>query len=62
MNEILIKKLGFIKMSAEILLEHHQARGFKNTMMETGLKNILEIAQEAIYEIQKEKAPEPPKE
>jgi len=62
MNETLLKKLDVIKKSSEILLEHHQTRGFKNSLMEVGLKNILNMSQEAIDEIEKEKAPEPPRE
>jgi len=62
MNETLLKKLDIIKKSSEILLEHHQTRGFKNSLMEVGLKNILNMSQEAIDEIEKEKAPEPPRE
>jgi len=62
MNVILLKKLDVIRKSSEILLEHYQTRGFKNSLMEVGLKNILNMSQEAIDEIEKEKAPEPPQE
>jgi hypothetical protein len=60
MKEDLIKKLEVIKKSAEILLEHYETKAFKNSLMEVGLKNITAISQEAIAEIEKEKAPEPP--
>jgi len=59
MNENLIRKLDIIKKSAELLLEHHQTRGVKSTLMEVGLKNILGMSQEAIEEIEEEKASEP---
>lgn len=58
----LIKKLDIIKKSAELLMDHHETRGFKDNLMEVGLKNIISISQEAIEEIEKEKAPEPPQE
>jgi len=62
MSQHLKTKLDIIKKSAEILLEHYEHRGFKNTLFETGLKNIIAISDEAIYEINKEKAPGPPTE
>lgn len=62
MKEDLIKKLTVIKKSAEILLEHYETRAFKNSLMEVGLKSIIAISQEAIAEIEEEKAPEPPQE
>jgi hypothetical protein len=60
MKEDLLKKLDIIKKSAELLLTHYETKGFKNTFMEIGLKNILAMSQEAINEIKEEKAPEPP--
>lgn len=60
MKEHLIKKLELIKRSAEILLEHYETRAFKNSLMEIGLKNIIAMSQEAIAEIEEQKAPEPP--
>jgi len=62
MKEELTKKLNAIKRTAEILLEHYETRAFKNSIMEVGLKNILGTTQQAIDEIEKEKAPEPPQE
>ena len=62
MKEDLLKKLDIIKKSAELLLAHYETKGFKNTFMEIGLKNILAMSQEAINEIEEEKAPEPPQE
>ena len=60
MKEDLLKKLDIIKKSAELLLVHYETRGFKNSFMEIGLKNILAMSQEVIAEIEEEKAPEPP--
>jgi len=59
MKEHLIKKLDIIKKSAELLLEHYETKEFKSTLMEVGLKNILSMSQEAIAEIEEEKASEP---
>jgi hypothetical protein len=59
MKEDIIKKLDIIKKSAELLLEHHETREFKSSLMEVGLKNILNMSQEAIAEIEEEKASEP---
>ena len=60
MKEDIVTKVKAIKRTAEILMEHHESRLTKNTVMEVGLKNIIGISQEAIAEIEKEKAPEPP--
>ena len=62
MEEHLIKKLDIIKKSAELLMDHHETRGFKDNLIRVGLQNIISISQEAIDEIEKEKAPEPPRE
>jgi len=62
MKENLLKKLDIIKKSAELLMDHHETRGFKDRLMEVGLKNIISISQEAIAEIEEEKASEPPRE
>jgi hypothetical protein len=60
MKEDLMEKLKFINRTAEILMEHYESRPFKNSIMGVGLRNIIGISQEAIDEIEKEKAPEPP--
>ena len=62
MKEDLLKKLEVINKSAELLLTHYETKGFKNTFMEVGLKNILAMSQEAINEIEEEKAPGAPQE
>lgn len=59
MKEDLIKKLEVIKKSAEILLERYGSRGIITTTIEVGLKNIIAMSQEAINEIEEEKASEP---
>ena len=61
MRQDLISKLSAIKRTSEILLEHYETRGFKDNLMKEGLKNILNMSQEAIAEIEEEKAPEPPR-
>lgn len=55
MNEYTIHKIAIIKKSAEILLENYESRGFKNTLMETGLKNIIGMADSVLEDIAKEK-------
>lgn len=55
MNENTIHKITIIKKSAEILLEHYLSKGIKNTLMETGIKNILEITSSVLEDIEKEK-------
>jgi hypothetical protein len=59
MKEHLMKKLEIIKKSAELLLDHHKSRAVKDNLLEVGLRNIIGISQEAIDEIEKEKASEP---
>jgi len=43
-----IKILEIIKKSAELVLTHHEARGFKNSITEIGLKNIIGLRQDCI--------------
>ena len=62
MNEHTIKKITIIKKSAEILLENYKNRAFKNTIVEVGLNNILGMCDSILEDIEKEKAPEPPRE
>jgi len=62
MKEDLLKKLDIIKKSAELLLEHYETRAVKDNLMEVGLKNVIGMSQEAIAEIEEEKASEPPRE
>jgi len=62
MKEDITKKLDIIKKSAELLLEHYETKEIKNRLLVVGLKNILNMSQEAIHEIEEEKASEPPRE
>lgn len=62
MKEHLMKKLEIIKKSAELLMDHHVTKAVKDNLIEVGLRNIIGISQEAIDEIEKEKASEPPRE
>jgi len=55
MNEDIAKKVNIIKRSAEILLEHYEGRGIKNSLMQIGLKNILEMSVSILEDIAKEK-------
>ena len=58
MNEYTIKKINIIKKSAELVLESYQKRGLKNTIMETGIRNILGMADSVLEDIADEKAKE----
>lgn len=58
MNEYTIKKINIIKKSAELLLENYEKRGLKNTIMETGLKDILGMCDSILEDIPDEKARE----
>jgi hypothetical protein len=49
------KILENIRQSGVLVLEHYRSRGFKNTMIEVGLKNIIELAQGGIDQIEKGK-------
>jgi len=55
MKEHTIHKITIIKRSAEILLENYQGRGIKNTLFETGLKNILGMCDSILEDIEAEK-------
>jgi hypothetical protein len=55
MNDYTIEKVNIIKKSAEILLENHKTRGFKNTIVEVGLKNILGMCDSILEDIEAEK-------
>lgn len=52
------KVLENIQRSAELVLEHYQAKGFRNNLIETGLKNIMGLAQAGIELIEKNQAKE----
>jgi len=62
MEERIKKILENIKRTAEIILEHHTSRAFKNNIITLGAESIIFMCKEAIDEIEKEKAPEPPRE
>jgi len=55
MNEYTIKKVNIIKKSAEILLENYERKGFKNTIAEVAIKNILGMCDSVLEDIEAEK-------
>jgi hypothetical protein len=55
MYEDIITKVKAIRRTAEILMEHEEARLFKNSVMEIGLKNIIGISDSVLEDIAKEK-------
>ncbi len=52
------KVLENILQSARLVLEHYQARGFRNSLIEVGLRNIMGLAEAAIEMIEKNQAKE----
>jgi hypothetical protein len=53
--EEIVKTLEVIKKSGELVFEHYKARGFKNTLIEVGIKNIIGICDTALEQIEREK-------
>ena len=52
------KILENILQSARLVLEHYKSRGFKNTLIEVGLNNIIGMTETAIEMIEKNQAKE----
>lgn len=52
--EEVIKTLEGIKKSGELVFEHYKARGFKNTLIEVGIQNIIGTCNTALEQITKE--------
>ncbi len=44
-----------IKRTAEIILEHHPSRAFKDDIITLGAENIIAMCEEAISEMEEEK-------
>lgn len=57
-DEEIIKAFEVIKKSGELVLEHHQSRGFRNSLIEVGLQNIIDMCKIALEQIYKEKREE----
>lgn len=55
-KEKLKKILDNVKQSARLVLEHYRSRGFKNTLIEVGLNNIIGMTESAIEMIEKNQA------
>lgn len=58
METDLLKILEDIKKSAELVFEHYQSRGFKNTLIEVGLKNIISMAKDGMKQMESPKRSE----
>jgi hypothetical protein len=54
-KEEIIKTLEVIKKSGELVFEYYKARGFKNTLIEVGIQNIIGTCETALEQIAKEK-------
>ena len=52
------KVLENILQSARLVLEHYRSRGFKNTLIEVGLNNIIGMSESAIEMLEKNQAKE----
>jgi hypothetical protein len=57
-DEEIIKTLEVIKKSGELVFEHYKSRGFKNSLIEVGIQNIIGICKTALEQILKEKGKE----
>jgi hypothetical protein len=54
-KEEIIKTFEVIKKSGELVFEHYKARGFKNSLIEVGVQNIIGMCNTALEEITEEK-------
>lgn len=54
-EEEIIKTLDVIKKSGELVFEHYKSRGFKNSLIEVGIQNIIGTCDTALEQIAKEK-------
>lgn len=52
------KILENILQSARLVLEHYRSRGFKNTLIEVGLNNVIGMTETAIEMLGKNQAKE----
>jgi hypothetical protein len=59
MDTNIVEVLRNIKKSTELVFEHYKyferAKGFKNSLIEIGLKNIIGMAQDGINEVEQTK-------
>jgi sugar-specific transcriptional regulator TrmB len=58
MEEKVKDLLEKIKRTAEIILEHHPSRAFKDNIITLGAESIIAMCKDAISEIEKEKKEE----
>jgi len=54
-KEGIIKTFEVIKKRGEMVFEHYKARGFKNSLIEVGIKNIIGMCDTALEQIGEEK-------
>ena len=57
-KEKLRKILENVEQSGRLVLEHYRSRGFKNTLIEVGLNNIIGMTETAIEMIEKNQTKE----
>ena len=53
-DEEIRKAFEVIGKSAELVLEHHKSRGFRNSVIEVGIQNIIDTCKIALEQITKE--------
>ncbi|MGD0916325.1 MAG: hypothetical protein ABSB22_07700 [Thermodesulfobacteriota bacterium] len=52
-DEEIRKAFEVIGKSAELVLEHHKSRGFRNSVIEVGIQNIIDTCKIALEQITK---------
>jgi hypothetical protein len=57
-DEEIIKTFEIIKKSSELIFEHYKSKGFKNSLIEVGIQNIIGMCRTALEQIAKEKREE----
>ncbi len=58
METDVLKILEDIKKSAELVFEHYQSRGLKDTLIEIGPKNIITLAKDGMKQLESPKKSE----
>jgi len=57
-DEEIIRSFEIIKKSAELVLEHYKSRGFRNSVIEVGIRNIVDICKVNLERVTEEKGKE----
>ena len=57
-DEEIIWSFEIIKKSGELVLEHYKSRGFRNSVIEVGIRNIIDICKLNLEQDTEEKGKE----